>query len=91
MAAAFIGAVAVHSLATAYADATSTAAGTTASSTASSLQGQIDASNQQIQSLNEEIAADQAALQQAGADKKTLQAAINSLTSSAPKCRPKWP
>ena len=57
-------------------DATTTATGA-ASST--SLQAQIDANDQQIATLNQEIATDQAALQQAGADKKTLQAAIHAL------------
>ncbi len=43
------------------------------------LQAQIDADNQQIAALNQKIAAYQAALQQIGADKKTLQAAITAL------------
>ncbi len=52
----------------------------TATSTASStLQAQIDANNQQIANLTQQIAAYQAELKQVGADKKTLQAAINSL------------
>lgn len=50
----------------------------TASSTGS-LQAQIDTNNQQIATLNQQIATYQAQLQQVGADKKTLQAAINSL------------
>ena len=52
---------------------------TTPAASSTSLQAQIDANNQQIATLNQEIATDQAALQQAGADKKTLQAAIDSL------------
>lgn len=57
--------------------ATTTISG--ANSSSSTLQQQLDANNQQISALDAEIAADQAALQQAGADKKTLQAAINAL------------
>ncbi len=48
-------------------------------STSSSLQGQIDANNQQIAILNQEIATYQAELQQIGSDKRTLQQAINAL------------
>ncbi len=44
------------------------------------LQSQIDANNQQISDLNKKIAEYQVQLQKVGADKKTLQAAINSLT-----------
>jgi peptidoglycan hydrolase CwlO-like protein len=61
---------------------TSKAATATSTATAtanSSLQAQIDANNQQITDLNQQIATYQAELQQVGADKKTLQAAINSL------------
>lgn len=58
------------------ADTTSTDA--TASST-SSLQAQIDANDQQISALNQQIAQYQAELQQVGANKKTLQAAISGL------------
>lgn len=43
------------------------------------LQAQIDSDNQQIIILNQKIAEYQAALQQIGADKKTLQDAIHSL------------
>jgi peptidoglycan hydrolase CwlO-like protein len=45
----------------------------------SDLQSQIDADNAQIAALNAKIAEYQAALQQIGADKKTLQAAISAL------------
>ncbi len=45
----------------------------------SSLQSQIDANNQQIATLNQQIATYQQELQQVGANKKTLQAAINAL------------
>lgn len=55
-----------------------TASSTTASSSAS-LQDEINASNEQIANLNQEIAIYQAEIEQAGADKKTLQAAINAL------------
>ena len=43
------------------------------------LQSQIDADNQQIQLLNQKIAEYQAALQQIGSDKQTLQSAIATL------------
>lgn len=55
---------------------------TTASSTISSsnsLQQQIDADNQQMIILNQQIADYQTKLQQIGSDKKTLQSAINAL------------
>ena len=52
---------------------------TTATVATSSLQEQIDANNQQITDLNQKIAMYQAELKQAGADKKTLQLAINAL------------
>ena len=55
------------------------AAPATSTSTTSSLQGQIDANNQQIAILNQEIATYQAELQQIGSDKRTLQQAINAL------------
>lgn len=58
--------------------ATSTSASPNASSSAA-LQSQIDANNAAIAQLNQEIATYQQQIQQAGADKKTLQAAINSL------------
>lgn len=45
----------------------------------SSLQAQLDANNQQMVVLNQQIAQYQTELQQVGANKKTLQAAINSL------------
>lgn len=48
-------------------------------STNSNLQSQIDSDNQQIQLLTQKIAEYQAKLNQIGADKKTLQDAINSL------------
>ncbi|MDB5244851.1 MAG: hypothetical protein JWN18_721 [Parcubacteria group bacterium] len=47
--------------------------------TTGSLQAQIDSNTSQIASLTQKIAEYQAALQKVGADKKTLQAAINSL------------
>lgn len=52
---------------------------TPAVTSSSSLQQQLDANDQQILNLNQQIATYQAALQQVGADKKTLQAAINAL------------
>ena len=55
------------------------AATTTVATGSSSLQEQIDADNQQITVLNQQIAEYQAQLQQIGTDKKTLQAAINAL------------
>jgi peptidoglycan hydrolase CwlO-like protein len=58
--------------------ASSTNATNNSSSTAA-LQSQIDANNQQITSLNQQIAQYQQEILQAGANKKTLQAAINSL------------
>jgi len=61
---------------------TATTTPTTASATAnssSSLQQQLDANDQQIAALNQQIATYQVEIQQAGADKKTLQAAINAL------------
>ncbi len=57
--------------------ASSTAADTAASS--SSLQAQLDANNQQIALLSQEIANYQQKLQQVGADKQTLKAAIAAL------------
>ena len=45
----------------------------------SSLQTQIDTDNQQIAALNQQIAQYQSELKQVGANKKTLQSAINSL------------
>jgi len=59
--------------------ATTTATAAAAANSSSSLQQQIDANNQQIDALNQEIATYQAELQQVGANKKTLQAAINAL------------
>jgi peptidoglycan hydrolase CwlO-like protein len=62
------------------ATASTTSATAAATSTAtSSLQSQIDANNQQIASLNQQIAEYQAELTQAGADRKTLTAAISAL------------
>lgn len=57
---------------------TSTSTQASASSSAA-LQSQIDANEAEISQLNQEIASYQQQIQQAGADKKTLQAAINSL------------
>jgi peptidoglycan hydrolase CwlO-like protein len=51
----------------------------TVASSTSSLQSQIDANNQQIDTLNQQIATYQADLLKVGADKQTLQTAINSL------------
>jgi peptidoglycan hydrolase CwlO-like protein len=51
----------------------------TAASSTSSLQSQIDANNAQIDTLNQQIATYQAELLKVGADKQTLQTAINSL------------
>jgi peptidoglycan hydrolase CwlO-like protein len=56
-----------------------TTATTTLAASSSSLQQQIDANDQQINSLNQEIAQYQAEILQTGANKKTLQAAINGL------------
>jgi len=70
----FIVAATIQSIPAAHAVATPTA--TTSSS---SLQQQIDANNDQITQLNQQIATYQAELQQVGANKKTLQAAINAL------------
>jgi peptidoglycan hydrolase CwlO-like protein len=58
--------------------ASSTATTANTSSTAA-LQSQIDANNNQISSLNAQIAQYQQEILQAGANKKTLQAAINAL------------
>ncbi len=58
---------------------THAAATTTVATSSPSLQEQIDANNQQIANLNQEIATYQAQLKQIGADKKTLQQAINAL------------
>jgi peptidoglycan hydrolase CwlO-like protein len=52
---------------------------TTATSTIDSLQNQINLSDQQINALNQQIATYQAQLKQIGADKRTLQQAINAL------------
>ena len=54
-----------------------TDAATTAAT--SSIQDQINANNQQIADINQQIATYQAELQQVGADKKTLKQAINAL------------
>ncbi|HUC31520.1 MAG TPA: hypothetical protein VMR99_02410 [Candidatus Paceibacterota bacterium] len=67
-------------LATAIAPAA--AQSTVSSSTAvssSSLQAELDANDQEMASLNQQIATYQTELQQVGANKKTLQAAINAL------------
>lgn len=52
-----------------------------------SLQAQIDANNQQIDALNQEIANYQAQLTQIGADKKRFSKRSAHWTSSAAKCR----
>ncbi len=78
-------AMALRGLSVAYAAATTTPAGigttsaTTTAQSTSTLQAQIDYNNQQIASLNQQIAVYQQELQQVGANKKTLQAAINAL------------
>lgn len=59
-------------------NAPANAAAGTGTSTAA-LQSQIDANDAAIAQLNQQIAVYQQQIQQAGADKKTLQAAINSL------------
>lgn len=64
----------VRGLPTALAQAT-----TAASTSSSSLQAELDANNQQIANLNQQIANYQAELLQVGANKKTLQEAINAL------------
>ena len=81
MLATFIVAVGIAAAALQGFSAAHAAADTTATIVASStsLQAQIDANNQQIANLNQQIAVDQAALQQVGADKQTLQAAIKAL------------
>lgn len=61
------------------ADAATTATASPTSTQDASLQAQIDANNAAISQLNQEIANYQEQIKQAGADKKTLQAAINSL------------
>jgi peptidoglycan hydrolase CwlO-like protein len=63
----------------AVAHATATTTPITAANSTSSLQSQIDANTQQIATLNQQIANYQAELLQVGANKKTLQAAINAL------------
>ncbi len=55
------------------------AATTTAEVSSSTLQQQIDANDLQVANLNQQIATYEAELQQVGADKKTLQQAINAL------------
>ncbi|HUZ92385.1 MAG TPA: C39 family peptidase [Candidatus Paceibacterota bacterium] len=70
-------AVAVRNLSVAY--ATGTTIATVASAASGTLQQQLDVNNQEITNLNQEIATYQAELQQVGADKKTLQSAINAL------------
>lgn len=78
-------ATALRDLSVAYAAGTSTpavagiAAATSTTQSTSSLQAQIDYNNQQIASINQQIAVYQQELQQVGANKKTLQAAINAL------------
>ncbi len=61
----------------AWAAATSSTSGSPAS--VADLQNQIDAHTQEIQLLTQEIAQYEAAIQKAGTDKRTLQAAINTL------------
>jgi peptidoglycan hydrolase CwlO-like protein len=77
----FVGAlmalVGVHNFFIANAD--DFALATTTAAASSSLQDQINTDNQQVDSLNQQIAAYQAQLKQIGSDKKTLQAAITAL------------
>ena len=61
------------------ANAQTSPAATSTAVSSSSLQSQLDANNQEMVSLNQQIATYQAELQQVGANKKTLQAAINGL------------
>ncbi len=75
----FITVVITWQLPLARATATGTQATAATSTNDSALQSEIDANNQQIATLNQQIANYQAELQQVGANKKTLQAAINSL------------
>jgi peptidoglycan hydrolase CwlO-like protein len=56
-----------------------TNAQTATSTDTGNAQQQIDANNQQIATLNQQIATYEAEIKQTGADKKTLQAAINAL------------
>jgi len=56
-----------------------TATTSTANTASSSLQAQLDANDQEMADLNQQIATYQAELQQVGANKKTLQAAISAL------------
>jgi peptidoglycan hydrolase CwlO-like protein len=73
----FISTIAIFIGATAsLAQTVATSSITTSSST---LQSQIDQNNAQITALNQQIATYQTELQQVGANKKTLQAAINAL------------
>ncbi len=58
---------------------TTVAATTDNSSSTADLQSQLDANDQQIATLNQQIAQYQQEILQAGANKKTLQAAINAL------------
>lgn len=79
--AAFVTGIVLWRLPAAYAQATAGAAATSTSTTtsSSSLQAQLDANQQQMAALNTQIAQYQAELQQVGANKATLQAAINAL------------
>ncbi len=58
---------------------TVTAVSTSTAVSSSSLQAELDANNQKMAVLNQQIAQYQVELQQVGANKKTLQTAINSL------------
>ena len=60
-------------------------AATASANTDATLQAQIDVNNQQITDLNKKIAEYQTQLTKIGADKKTLQSAINSLTAQRGK------
>jgi peptidoglycan hydrolase CwlO-like protein len=73
----FFAVTAIMRLPAAYAQAVATSTSTAISS--SSLQTQLDANDQEMASLNQQIAQYQAELQQVGANKATLQAAINTL------------
>lgn len=74
---ALFGIATVRNLPAAYAQAVADSTSTAVAS--SSLQAQLDANDQAMTALNQQIAQYQTELQQVGANKKTLQAAINAL------------
>ncbi len=77
--AALIFAIGAGIIGIAQAQTATTATSTDTTTSSSSLQAELDANNQEMASLNQQIATYQAELQQVGANKKTLQAAINGL------------